>query len=190
MSTGTGSTFGSPSFFTLNPTVGIHSLVHTKLLEPTKNVCAINWPLLLHHYDFLHVLCFLFFSQHIICNNYPHHIFSSSFQSSVSLLDKWFDFQFVYKMGKRHENCTPSSSPFLFLLINYSCPHFSPLLSPALPTSPTFNPPPPLVLVHGSFIPFPFFPPLAPSPHPLVTVSLFFISMSVVLFCLLDCFVD
>ena len=42
--------------------------------------------------------------------------------------------------------------------------------------------------VHGSFIhvpwwPFPLFPPLSLSLHPLVTVSLFFISMSLVLFC-------
>ena len=38
--------------------------------------------------------------------------------------------------------------------------------------------------------PFPFFPSLSPSPSHLVTVSLFLISMSLVLFCSFVCFVD
>ena len=38
--------------------------------------------------------------------------------------------------------------------------------------------------------PSPFFPCYLPPPPPLVTVSLFFISMSLVIFCLFVCFVD
>ena len=58
---------------------------------------------------------------------------------------------------------------------------------------PTIDPYPPFGFVHVSFIlvpwqPFLYFTPLFPSP--LVTVSLFFISMSLVIFCLLACFVD
>ena len=53
----------------------------------------------------------------------------------------------------------------------------------------------PIVFVHVSFThvpwwPFPFFPPLPPPCSPLVTVSLFFISVSLVLFCSFVCFVD
>ena len=40
------------------------------------------------------------------------------------------------------------------------------------------------------FLPGSSFPQLSPPPSPLVTVSLFFVSMSLVLFCLLVCFVD
>ena len=93
-------------------------------------------------------------------------------------------------------NCCSIKSFFnCLLLFNYSFPHFLPLLSPAYPAS-TFHsqpyPPPvslslcPLFLdltlhLHSMLSPF---------PSPLVTVSLFFISMSLALFCLLVCFID
>ena len=70
-------------------------------------------------------------------------------------------------------------------------PLFPPLLSPALPTPhpPTFNPSLQVVFVHGSFIhvpwwPLPYYPVLFLSPSSLVTISLFFISVSVVVVCL------
>ena len=73
----------------------------------------------------------------------------------------------------------------------FSYHHFPLPLYPHIPPSilPLFG------FIHGSFIHvpwwlFPFFPLLSPSPPPLVTVSLFFISMSLVIFCLLVCFVD
>ena len=79
----------------------------------------------------------------------------------------------------------------LLLLFKYSCLHF-PTITFLCPTHPHLPPLiiPPSGFVHGSFVhvpwwPFPFFPHY-PSPRsPLVTVSLFFISMSLVLFCLL-----
>ena len=65
---------------------------------------------------------------------------------------------------------------------------------PTHPLPSTFSPLPPVVFVHGSFIhfpwPVPFFPHHPPSSSLLVTVSLFFISMSVVMFCSFVCFVD
>ena len=82
------------------------------------------------------------------------------------------------------------------LLCNYSCPHFPPLLSTSLPTptshiqsSPTL-----LSLSMGPLYKFLdltllLLCPIIP-PSPLVTVSLFFISRSLVLFCSLFCFVD
>ena len=84
--------------------------------------------------------------------------------------------------------------PFL-LLINYSCPNFPPVALPhaTQPPAPLVSTHP-IVLVPGSFIhvpwwPFPFFPLLSPSPFPLVTVSVFLISICLVLFCSLVCFV-
>ena len=94
-------------------------------------------------------------------------------------------------------------SPFLFLhpflffyityfLSNYSCPHSPPLLI-WLPTA-TSHPTPlslsmvPLYLFLG-YLP-PSLPCYSPLPSPLVTVSLFFISTSQVIFCSLVCFVD
>ena len=82
------------------------------------------------------------------------------------------------------------------LLFSYSCPYFPPLLFHALPTTHLpLSILPHIVFVHGSYIhvpcltllPFPCYP---PSPSLLVTVSLFFISMSLVIFCLFVCFVD
>ena len=78
---------------------------------------------------------------------------------------------------------------------SYNCPHFPPPLSPT-PLTPTSHAQsyPHNGFFNGSFIlvpwwPFPFFP-LSSSPTPLVTVSLFFISMSLVIFGLFVCFVD
>ena len=73
---------------------------------------------------------------------------------------------------------------------------FSPLCPPlpSPPPTPTVNPQP-VVHVHGSFmhvpwlVPSPSFPPYTPSPSPLVAVSLFFVSMPLVLFCRFVCFV-
>ena len=82
------------------------------------------------------------------------------------------------------------------LLFSYSCPHLPPLLSPVLPT--THIPNSILtttVFVHGSFIHVlwpntsPSFSHYPPPPSLLVASSLFFISMSQVLFFSLDCFV-
>ena len=79
------------------------------------------------------------------------------------------------------------------LLFNYSCSHFPPFLYPALPTPLShIQSSSPVVFLHGSFIhvpwldPSPSFPRYpSPRPSPLVTVSLFFICMSLVLFLLL-----
>ena len=75
----------------------------------------------------------------------------------------------------------------LLLLFSYSCPTFFPvaLLCPP-PTTPTVNPHT-IVCAHESSIhvpwlaPSPSFPHYPPPPSPLVTVSLFFIFMSLVL---------
>ena len=82
------------------------------------------------------------------------------------------------------------------MLFKYSCLQFPHHHSPH-PSHPHF---PPLILflfgfVHVSFIhvpdnPSPFSPHHPSSPSPLVTVSLFLISMSLVILCLLICFVD
>ena len=78
----------------------------------------------------------------------------------------------------------------IFLLFKYSCLHFPSTTFPC-PTHPTFYPQsfPPLALSMSPLYmflddPSPFFPRYCPPPSPLVTVSLFFISVSVVLFCL------
>ena len=81
------------------------------------------------------------------------------------------------------------------LLFEYSCLYFPTTISPAPPT-PTSHPQSyhPLALSVGPLYmflddPFPSFPCYLPPPSPLVTVSLFFISVSLVIFCLLVCFV-
>ena len=88
---------------------------------------------------------------------------------------------------------------FFLLLFNYSCPHFTPptqLLSSALPSpiSHIQSFPSLLFLSMGPLYmflddPSPSLPSYPPLPSPQVTFSLFFISMSLVLFCLLVCFV-
>ena len=84
------------------------------------------------------------------------------------------------------KNCCSSTVVFIFPLP----------FSPAPPT-PTSYPQsfPPLALSMGPLYmfldkPSPSFPDDPPAPSLLVTVSLFFISMSLVIFCLLVCFVD
>ena len=93
----------------------------------------------------------------------------------------------------------PPPTFFLFSIFCYCCsitvvPTFPPLLSPALPrpTSHTQFPPTPMWVFYTCSLtwPFPFFPQLSCSPSPLVTVSLSFISRSLVLFCSLVCLVD
>ena len=89
---------------------------------------------------------------------------------------------------------------FLFYCCSITVvPIFSPLLSSALLTYPHLplhlppSVPHPIIFVHLSFIhvpwPFPFFPPLSPSPIPSVYCQ-FFISVYLVVFCSLVCFVD
>ena len=85
---------------------------------------------------------------------------------------------------------------FKFLLLfSYSCPTFSPWLTPTRPP-PLPQPIPYIVHAHESsirvplLVPFPSFPYYPPFPSPLVTVSLFFISTSLILFCSFVCFVD
>ena len=82
---------------------------------------------------------------------------------------------------------------FLKLLFKYTCFHFPAITFP----TPIFPPSilPRFGFVHGSFVHVPSTTLPLPSqlspPHaPLVTVSLLFISMSLVIFCLLVCFVD
>ena len=68
---------------------------------------------------------------------------------------------------------------YIFLLFNYSCPHFSPITLPwpTHPPPPTFSPYPHIVFVHESFLhapwldPSPSFLHYTPLPSPLVTVS-------------------
>ena len=77
------------------------------------------------------------------------------------------------------------------IVVSISSPH-APQPHPSLPST---LEPTPFGFVHGSFIPVPWLPcpcyPLYPSPlSPLVIVSLFFTSMSLVVFCLLAYFVD
>ena len=70
--------------------------------------------------------------------------------------------------------------------------HYSPSPQPSPP--PSLNPDLlwlcPYVLYTCSCQTFPLFPPLSPPCSPLVTDSLLLISMSLVIFCLLVCFVD
>ena len=84
---------------------------------------------------------------------------------------------------------------YFLLLFKYSFLHFPPTATPC-PTNhlrPSILPP--FGFVHMSFIhvpwwPFSLFPLLLPPTSPLVTLSVFFISVSLVIFCLLVCFVD
>ena len=84
---------------------------------------------------------------------------------------------------------------FLKLLLKYSCLHF-PSTTPPSPPPPL--PPsilPSLALSMSPLYMFldnppPSFPHYPSPPFPMVTASLFFISMSLVVFCLLVCFVD
>ena len=86
-----------------------------------------------------------------------------------------------------------------FLLFRYSCLCFPTTTfhptPPYPPASPTLNPYPlwpcPWVLYTWFLTTLPhFFPCYPPSPSPLVSVSLFLISMSLVICCVLDCFID
>ena len=85
---------------------------------------------------------------------------------------------------------------FFLLLFKYSCPIFPPPLSPVPSTfTSTLNPTPfwlcPLVLYTCSLMTLPILSPIISHlTTPLVTVSLFFISMSLVIFCLLVCVAD
>ena len=79
------------------------------------------------------------------------------------------------------------------MLFNYSCLHFLPI-PPLHPSQshlcPFFHPSPwfcPCVLYSSSWKPFS---PLSPPPSPLASVTLFWISMSLVIFCLHFSFVD
>ena len=83
---------------------------------------------------------------------------------------------------------------FFLLLFKYSFLPFPPT-SPPHPSHPHLPSLIPLLFgfVHVSFIvhkPFPLFPLLSPPISLLVTVRLFLISMSLVVFCLLVCFID
>ena len=81
---------------------------------------------------------------------------------------------------------------FFLLLFKYSCLNLHPTMTPAPPIPASTLEPTPFGFVHVSFIhvprrAFPYYPSPASS---LVSVRLFFISMSLVVFCLLVCFVD
>ena len=85
---------------------------------------------------------------------------------------------------------------FFLLLFKYSYLHFSPstFSTPPIPTSQPQSYPT-MALSRGPFHTFlddpsPSFPHYLPSLFPLVIVSLFFISMSLVIFWLLICFLD
>ena len=83
----------------------------------------------------------------------------------------------------------------ILLLFKYSCLHLPPT-TPPHPSHPHFPPllPPPLGFVHVSFIVVsenpPCFAPLSPPTSSLVAFRWFLISVSLVMFCLLVCFVD
>ena len=95
-----------------------------------------------------------------------------------------FSFSFVFFYFLTFFYCCSSTVAYI------SLPPLSPQPSPL----PTFDPTLlwfcPCVLYRCSWKPFLLLPPLSPPNFPLVTVSLFFISMSLVIFCLLICFVD
>ena len=84
------------------------------------------------------------------------------------------------------------SKYFFLLLFNYSCPHFPPSTLPYCthPTSHTQSFPPlslSWVLYTCSVLPRPLLSLLSPPSFPPVTLSSFFISKSLVIFCLLVC---
>ena len=82
-----------------------------------------------------------------------------------------------------------------FIVVQLQLSPFSPCYSPLpnCPPPPTFNPPPGCLyswVLYACFTTLPLLPLMSSSCSLLVTVSLFFISMSLVPFCLLVCFVD
>ena len=91
-----------------------------------------------------------------------------------------------------HKNAAIKNLLFIILLFKYSCLHFHPTMTPD-PTHPHLlhsNPPPLALSMCLSYV---FLDGLPYYPFPLSflgTVSLFFISMSLVVFCLLVCFID
>ena len=84
-----------------------------------------------------------------------------------------------------------------FLLLFYCCSSTgvctyppSPLTPAILTSLPWYHPPLVLSMCPLLFLKtLPFFPPIIPPTSPLITVRLFLISMSLVIFCLLVCFV-
>ena len=114
----------------------------------------------------------------------------SSITRSESFHKEFFSFTYI-KMVSSHEICSYRNNFFFYccsVTVVPISPCCSPLPRPAL--TPTVNPHP-VVPVSGSFIPVPS-PSCLPYPSsssPLVTVSLFLVSMSLVLFCSLVCFV-
>ena len=121
---------------------------------------------------------------------FPRHIFKMQIVYYVRIIPKWL--YFLLFMIKYRAN-------FSFFFI-YCCSStvvsiFIPPWPPPHPSPPPTLEPIPLGFVLVSFIcvpwwPFPYFPPLSSPASLLVTVSLFFIPMSLVIFCLLVCFVD
>ena len=105
-------------------------------------------------------------------------VMTCSFKDRASPFADW---QYIYFLS-----CLILFS--FFTVIQLSCPHFPPITLPC-PTylqPPTFDPPPLLSLSLDPLYMFldltlPLLSPLSPSLTPLVTVSLFFISMSLVL---------
>ena len=83
---------------------------------------------------------------------------------------------------------------FYILLFNYTCPNFSPVVLLASPTPCSHSQSPPCCLCPWVICicyltrHFPCFPFLSSYPLPLVTVSLFLVSMPLVLFCSFVCF--
>ena len=109
----------------------------------------------------------------------------------------YFLYLFNFTISFIFYNIIPILFLFLFLLLfNYSCSHFPPITLPY----PTHSHIPHAILPHlwlcpwvlyaCSLMTLPLLCPVTLSPSPLVPVCLFFISMSLVLFCLLVSFVD
>ena len=99
-------------------------------------------------------------------------------------------------------NVIPIKIPMTFfsfflnlLLFSYNWPTFFPHCSPLPHPSPTTIVCPPLTMPMNPLfvsrcLPLPHFPTVVPLPPPLWSVSLFFVSTFLVLFCSLVCFVD
>ena len=110
---------------------------------------------------------------------------------SLFFIQKFNTYVLTNQNGQSH-----SFFSLFLLLFKYSCLHFpaTTLPSPTHPYLPSSILPSclcPWVLYTCSLTTFPLLSSIIPHPHsPLINVSLFFISMSLVIFCLIVCIVD